>query len=169
MSESFAPKAGQRSQASNGEEGSVGRPPGGWADYVAPPSTPLPPSEYAFLGTDLVDLMAQTRVAVGMALVLFPSAIARMWVGADGATPGAKVLARAMGGRDLMLGLGVILALRDEIPVKRWVLLAAASDAIDGVATLLALRRIPKLKGLLALGAAAGAALAGVNLAGRVD
>lgn len=169
MSESPAPKADPRSPASNGGGEAVGRQPHAWTDYVAPPSTLVPPSEYAFLGTDLVDLLAQMRVAIGLALILAPGAITRLWVGAGGATPGAKVLARALGGRDLVLGVGAILALRDEIPVRRWVLLGAASDAVDGVATLLALRHIPKLRGLLAVVAAAGAALAGAGLAGRVD
>jgi hypothetical protein len=57
--------------------------------------------------------LAVNRIAYGVGLVLAPSLYARSWVGSDAAGKDTtKLLARALGARDLALGAGGLLALR---------------------------------------------------------
>ena len=44
------------------------------------------------------------RVAIGAGLVLAPSLSARLWAGKAGDTPTGQMFARAIGGRDVVLG-----------------------------------------------------------------
>jgi hypothetical protein len=83
-------------------------------------------------------LHARLRIAVGAAFVLFPGLAGRMWIGSDAGRRAVKVLARAFGGRDLSIGLGVVIALDRGTPVRGWIEAGALSDAIDTVATLVA-------------------------------
>jgi hypothetical protein len=57
--------------------------------------------------------LAVNRITFGVGMVLAPGLYARAWVGADAAGEDTtKVLARALGARDLVLGAGGLLALR---------------------------------------------------------
>jgi hypothetical protein len=49
-----------------------------------------------------------------------------------------------MGARDLALGLGAILAMRHDAPVRGWVEAGGLADAGDLAATLLAWRSLPR-------------------------
>ena len=55
---------------------------------------------------------AAARVAVGVAALIWPSVPARSWVGASADELTAEVLGRALGARDLALGLGTLAAIR---------------------------------------------------------
>ncbi len=83
-------------------------------------------------------LHARLRIGLGAAFVLFPALSGRMWIGSDAARRPVKVLARAFGGRDLAIGLGVVIALDRGTPVRGWIEAGALSDAIDTCASLLA-------------------------------
>ena len=114
--------------------------------------------------------LGYTRIGLGAAAFVAPVLPARPWVGAAEADrPGARLLARALGGRDLALGLGVVLAARHDGPVRGWVEGGGTADAGDMVATLLAWRSLPKLGrwGILAI--TAGAVVAARVLAPAVD
>jgi hypothetical protein len=57
--------------------------------------------------------LALNRISFGIGLTLAPGLYARTWVGSDAAREDTtKVLARALGARDLALGAGGLLALR---------------------------------------------------------
>jgi hypothetical protein len=112
--------------------------------------------------------VAAGRVAIGLAALAAPSALARPWVGA-GEDPGRRVLARALGGRDLALGLGGLLAARRGRPLRGWVEAGGLADAGDVVATLLALRHLPPRSSRGVLVVAAGAAAAAFVAAPGVD
>lgn len=113
-------------------------------------------------------VLAAGRVAIGAALVVVPERIGASWVGPDAGSAGTQVFARALGVRDVALGTGVLVALREGDPVKRWLALSAMCDAVDFGATLAA-PGIP-MRGKLATAAIAGAALvAGVRLTRSLD
>ena len=110
------------------------------------------------------------RVAIGAALVAVPSLVTRSWVGEAGTTPGGKLLGRALGARDLVLGLGVIDALgRGDPSAKTWIRASALADSADAVATALAYPHLPKRSRFGVLVLAAGAAAAGFVAAEHLD
>jgi hypothetical protein len=118
---------------------------------------------------------AQTvnRVAVGAGLIFAPGLFARIWSGREAGDERAQVLARAVGARDVVLGVGGLLALRDGD--RRWVGRAfsaqAAADGVDLVAVLMAGRALGRstraVAGTLAAGSAAVAAAYAWRLRGE--
>jgi hypothetical protein len=108
---------------------------------------------------DLAIAQARGRIAVGLAFLLAPSLAGRLWVGGDAQRPGARVLGRAFGARDLALGLGVVIALDRGAPVRGWLEASALADASDFAAGLLGADALPPplRPGVLALGAGSAA------------
>jgi hypothetical protein len=109
---------------------------------------------------DLALLNARGRMAIGVSLVLAPRLIGPMWIGQGADRPVVKMMSRALGARDLALGLGVAVALDRGAPVRGWLEGAALADGMDLVATLLAGDSIPQGKRRRV------ALLAGVSLVG---
>jgi hypothetical protein len=109
--------------------------------------------------------VAAGRVALGLAALARPSVPARPWVGAAADDLAARVFGRALGARDLALGLGALAALRDlgdeAGPAWAWVAAGALSDALDVVASLSSWEELPRLTRWLVAGSAGGAAIAG--------
>ncbi|HYF46768.1 MAG TPA: hypothetical protein VD926_11200 [Acidimicrobiales bacterium] len=118
----------------------------------------------------LARIGATGRIAIGAALLLAPHRVTRSWVGEDGLTPGARLLARGLGGRDLALGLGVLATLdRGDAGARDWIRASALADTADATATLLAFKHLPKWGRVGVLAAAAGFAVAGFVAAERLD
>jgi len=89
--------------------------------------------------------LALNRISFGAGLILAPGLYARTWVGSDAAGEDTtKVLARALGARDLALGTGGLLALKDGDAerARRWFAAQGVTDAIDFLATVAA-RDVP--------------------------
>jgi hypothetical protein len=102
--------------------------------------------------------LAGGRVAIGLALLVAPDLVTRSWVGRDGRSPGGRLLARSLGARDAVIGLGALASLGDSRQLQRWLLGGVAADVADFGATL----TMPKgasRTGVLAV--AGGAAVAG--------
>lgn len=120
----------------------------------------------------LARAQAANRVAMGAALLLAPTLAARVWVGSYAGDDRARVLARALGARDLALGVGGLLAWRDgDVEWARRAFAAQAfADGVDVVAILAAGDRVPLASriagGVLATGSAAVAAAYARRLAG---
>jgi hypothetical protein len=93
---------------------------------------------------DLALLNARGRMAIGASLVLAPRLIGPMWIGDAADRPVVKMLSRALGGRDLALGLGLAVALDRGKPVRGWLEGAALADGADLAATVLAGDSIPR-------------------------
>jgi hypothetical protein len=119
-------------------------------------------------GMDVATLargQAVNRVLFGTALLLAPGRIGRLWVGPLAGDRRAKVLARAVGARDLTLGAGGLAALSDGDRgwTRRLFAAQAFADAADLVAILLARRELPRVSrvvgGTLAAGSAAVAGM----------
>ncbi len=88
---------------------------------------------------------ALTRGTIGVAALLAPGLLASGWVDkGEAKTAGSKVLARALGGRDVALAAGIILSLRHEARARGWVEGAGLADAMDALATLLSFRSLPR-------------------------
>jgi hypothetical protein len=109
--------------------------------------------------------VAAGRVAIGVVALARPAVPSRPWVGAAGDDLTARVFGRALGGRDLALGLGALAALAraDAAPAtaSAWVAAGALSDSLDVAASLAAWSELPRVGRLLVVASAAGAALAG--------
>ena len=116
---------------------------------------------------DIALLQARGRIAVGAAFLIAPGLFGRAWVGADARRPGAKVLGRAFGARDLALGLGVVIALDRGAPVRGWLEASALADAADFLAGVLDGDALPPaLRAcLLALGSGSSAVAAWLSRA----
>jgi hypothetical protein len=110
--------------------------------------------------------VAAGRVALGAAALASPSVPARPWVGASSDKLGAQVFGRALGGRDLALGLGALGAAWQESPGSRsagvWYAAGALSDALDLAITVATWRRLPRGGRWLVAASAGGAAVVGV-------
>ena len=90
--------------------------------------------------------LALNRVAFGARFLLQPSAAGPSWVGRRRARATAtQLFVRALGARDLGLGLGALAALRrsDGAEERRWMLAHLLADGTDLVATLAADDRLP--------------------------
>jgi hypothetical protein len=137
--------------------------------------------------------VAASRVGLGLVAFAAPEVVARSWVGAGGGPSGrvtAQVMGRALGGRDLVLGLGALAALRlpsTGIPSSSWaaalstgaqkpdpaagrvagawVGLAALADGLDLVTTALSWRQLPSPQRWLVTLSAGGAAVVGAAAA----
>jgi hypothetical protein len=93
----------------------------------------------------LAALISLGRFVFGAALTAQPSLLEGAWVGKQARLPGAQVLGRAVGARDLTLGLGGLQAVaRDDGSVRPWLAAAAVCDTVDFGATYAAGRRIPR-------------------------
>lgn len=104
----------------------------------------------------LAMLISFGRFLFGVAFIAQPSLMERAWIGKQARLPGAKLLARAVGARDLVLGLGGLQAVaRDDGSARPWLAAAGICDAVDFGATWAAGRGIPKQARNSVLGIAA--------------
>jgi hypothetical protein len=93
----------------------------------------------------LAGLISLGRLVFGVALIAEPKLMERAWIGKQARLPGAQLLTRAVGARDLALGLGGLQALtRNDGSARPWLAAAAVCDAVDFGATWTAGRGIPR-------------------------
>jgi hypothetical protein len=118
--------------------------------------------------------VAVVRTAIGVVALVSPSLVGRPWVGtaADGTC--GRVLARALGGRDLALGLGALAALQQP-PLAGtdhagsvaglWVGMGAMADSLDVLTTAITWHELPRISRWLVAASAAGATVVGAAAA----
>ncbi len=113
--------------------------------------------------------VAAGRLALGLTALAWPSVPARPWVGAAADDVAARVFGRALGARDVALGLGALAALQRSAaepgPASAWVAAGALSDALDVAASLASWHELPRFTRWLVAGSAGGAALTGAAAA----
>lgn len=113
--------------------------------------------------------LARSRIAFGAAAVLAPRLAARV-MGAGRTPTGTTVLlARMVGGRDVALGLGTVIAVDRGKPVRGWLEGSALADSVDCVACLLARSELPPNVVRATVSLAGAAAIAGILLSRRLD
>lgn len=116
---------------------------------------------------DLATAMAALRVGIAAGALLAPAAFLRPLKGAE-ASADALTALRMAGGRDLAIGVGVLLAARRHSPALRsWLAAAAAADATD-VYAFARDGAFPPLRRVAAALAAAGAVAASAWIAWRL-
>jgi hypothetical protein len=110
--------------------------------------------------------VAAGRVALGLAALAWPTVPARPWVGTTADDLAVRVFGRALGARDLALGLGALSALQRRVgdvgSASAWVAAGALSDALDVAASVRSWRELPRMGRWLVAASAGGAALIGV-------
>lgn len=109
------------------------------------------------------------RVGLGAFAMFAPRTATAVWVGPNTHEPAGAVLGRALGGRDVGLGAGVLVGALGNRPLRTWVLAGGAADAVDGIATLCARSRLPRGRRDLVAFASIGSSLLAVLLGTRVD
>src|ERR687896_2472715 len=93
----------------------------------------------------LAGLISLGRLIFGVAFIAEPKLMEDGWIGKQARLPGAQLLTRAVGSRDLALGLGGLQALtRNDGSARPWLAAAAVCDAVDFGATWTAGRTIPR-------------------------
>ena len=118
----------------------------------------------------LVGAIAAGRVALGASFTLAPGLSLRLWPGGEaGRQPLARLLARSVGGRDLAIGLGTLMAMRHDAPLRGWLEAGVLADAADALAIGLGFRHIPRTRAAIMLALAAGTAVVGRRLAGSAS
>jgi len=116
--------------------------------------------------------VAAARVGIGVVALVRPDVPSRPWVGTgtgDGpAGLAGRVFGRALGGRDLALGLATLVALSQpgepseaSEAAALWVAAGALADALDVATSLASWRDLPRFTRWLVVGSAAGASLTG--------
>lgn len=118
---------------------------------------------------DIAVALSRGRIAIGAAALAVPGLASRAMFGRDGAGPGTRAFARMLGGRDVALGLGVVIALDRGAPVRGWLEACALADSVDLASCMLAGDDIPKATRLNMIVLAGGAALVGVWLSRQLD
>ncbi|HEX4091016.1 MAG TPA: hypothetical protein VHZ33_20085 [Trebonia sp.] len=124
-----------------------------------------PPAAALALFRYAAPAVAAGRVALGLIALIRPSAVARPWIGESADELGARVFGRALGARDLALGLGALAATLQAPAGPQsagaWYAAGALSDALDFGITAAAWPRLPRVTRWLIAAAAGGAAIAG--------
>ena len=116
----------------------------------------------------LAALISLSRFLFGVIFIANPKIMDQAWIGKQARLPGAQLLTRAVGARDLTLGAGGLqAAVRNDGSAQQWLAAAAVCDAVDFGATYTAGRAIPRRARTTVLGlAAAGALLSAIAAAG---
>jgi hypothetical protein len=84
----------------------------------------------------LAGLISLGRLLFGVAFIAEPNLMERAWIGKQARLPGARLLTRAVGARDLALGVGGLQALtRNDGSARPWLAVAGVCDAVDFGAT----------------------------------
>ncbi len=117
----------------------------------------------------LASLIASARVLLGVIALTAPQAALSLWVGDLAEDKRAHLLGRVLGGRDLALGLGALLAIRRDKEARGWLEAGALADAGDTLCTLIAFKACPRTGRWAVVGASITAMAAGGWAAPAVD
>jgi hypothetical protein len=116
------------------------------------------------VGVALARFTAASRIAIGAAFLVQPQVWMRPWIGADASRPGSRLVARALGARDVALGVGTLASAGRER--RRWLVGALLADGADLLLTIGAREQLPPRGRLLvSLIAGAGVGLGAVAAA----
>jgi hypothetical protein len=118
---------------------------------------------------DLAVGLAGGRIAIGVVSLLAPGLVGRAMLRDDGDSGGTRLFLRLVGARDLALGVGVLVALDRNGPVRGWLRASAVVDGLDAAGSLLARHQLRRPVFPAAAAAATGGALVSGWLAGHLD
>lgn len=109
--------------------------------------------------------LAAFRALLGVAALMMPERAGRAWIGDGASGRDRAVLLRALGGRDVALGVGALVASGRGDDPAGWLAMGALSDLVDAVATAAGFGALPPFRRWMVLTASAGAAVVGFRLA----
>ena len=122
----------------------------------------------AWFGRQGARLVAAGRVAAGIGMITRPELLPKVLGVDSGSAERTAFLGRMLGAREVALGAGLLLS-RSTAGERDWLLGAALSDGVDGVAFAMAARR-GVVRPVLATALVATAALAtGTEVAAWLD
>jgi hypothetical protein len=103
-------------------------------------------------------MLALGRIAAGLGLLVAPPLVSGAWTGRHAGNAHAKVLGRALGARDLVIGLGALAALGGRGAATPWLLAGLVADTTDFVVTVAERDDLPGIA-VPVIGSAAGAGI----------
>jgi hypothetical protein len=114
--------------------------------------------------------LAVNRILFGANYLARPQTAGPSWIGRAARKPGAQVIIRSQGVRDVALGLGALWALarRRDGEARAWMAAHALVDGADTLTTWAARDRLPKRRARLALAIAGGSTAIAVLGAARL-
>ncbi len=113
--------------------------------------------------------LGAVRAGLGVVAFVVPDRVVEPWVGPVVDPDKRAVLARALGGRDLALGLGTLAALGNPSTLRSWVIAGGLADAGDLAATLIGVRRLPWTGRVGVVAITAAAVVAAAVVVGGLD
>jgi hypothetical protein len=113
--------------------------------------------------------LGRGRIGFGVAMLALPRRSARIMGAGRTPTATSRVLVRMLGGRDVALGLGTVIALDHGTPVRGWLEGSALADVIDCLACLAIHKELPPNVVRGTVGIAGSSAVVGMLLARRLD
>lgn len=117
----------------------------------------------------LARALAVGRIGIGAVSLIAPGPACRLWVGPTADDTRIKMFGRIVAGRELALGLGALLALQHDAPVRGWMEAASLADAVDCTVTALRFGTLPPKGRWMFLAGAAAASAAEAVAARSVD
>ena len=118
---------------------------------------------------DVARGIGAARAAFGVVFLAAPALATRKWLGPTAGAGSVKVFIRAVGARDLVLGVGLLRALGSEDTVRPWLRAGAAVDALDTVATVAVFGQLPKVLRLAVVALGVSGTVTGFRLADALD
>jgi hypothetical protein len=110
-------------------------------------------------------LVGFSRLLIGALIWLFPGFLIRSALGESNDTEQMRSSARRLGGRDMALGAGLVVALENDEPAGGWLAAGAFSDASDAFSSLVYGDDIPRVTRLMFLATEVSFAYLGFKLA----
>ncbi len=118
---------------------------------------------------ELARMFGLARVAAGAAAFFAPRRSSWFWGGRRAQQPESVMPIRGLGGRDLAIGLCLLIALDKGAPARGWLEAGAMADASDLFALLRGWSQVPPVRRLGFVGTAGSAMCFGLLLASRLD
>jgi len=118
---------------------------------------------------ELVQMLSFVRLVIGAGFFLMPRRLGRWWTGEEDISTTSRMALRSLGGRDVALAVGTLIALENDGNVRGWLEAGALSDASDAISTITNWGDLPSLRRLLGLASSVSAVAVGVNLAQSFD
>jgi len=88
------------------------------------------------------NVLGALRLGIGASLVVAPRFAGGIWIGPAADHPGARVLARALGARDVLVGAKILQAGQDKKDVGDWLKLGYGFDAASALASIVASKHL---------------------------
>jgi hypothetical protein len=114
---------------------------------------------------ELVQIISIVRLGIGAGFFFFPRKVGRLWSGEGDTSATSKMALRSLGGRDMALAIGTLVALENNGNVRGWLEAGALADASDAASVLTNWSDQPGFRRWLSLASSIGATVVGINLA----